>query len=69
MSMMDIETGNIIAASKGEGKSKSSYVKAGSKPFGMIRLGTYHVTQDSVYNAVQKASYAAVDQLLQTMIF
>lgn len=65
--MMDIDTGNIIMASKGEGKSKSSFTKVGSPHTGYFMIGTKKVTQDSVHNAVQKAAYAAVDQLIERL--
>ena len=61
--MMDVSTGDIVMAAKGEGKSKTSYVKAGTKAVGYISIGTKKVTQDSVHNAVQKAAYEAVDIL------
>ena len=65
--IMDISTGEILMASKGEGKSKSSFTKVGSPHVGYFSIGTKKVTQDSVHNAVQKASYAAVDQLVERL--
>lgn len=66
--MMDIETGNIIAIAKGDGKSKSSFVKiaAGNSLMNVnvVKIGTARVTQDSVHNAIQKAAYAAADGLM-----
>lgn len=66
--MMDIETGNIIAIAKGDGKSKSSFVKiaAGNSLMNVnvVKIGTARVTQDSVHNAIQKAAYAAADDLM-----
>ncbi|MDO4921338.1 MAG: CsgG/HfaB family protein [Phascolarctobacterium sp.] len=66
--MMDVNTGNIIMIAKGDGKSKSSFVKvvAGSSLMNVnvIKIGTVNVTQDSVHNAIQKAAYAAVDDLM-----
>lgn len=61
--MMDVQTGDIVMAAKGEGKSKTSYVKVKTQPVGIITIGTKKVTQDSVHNALQKAAYAAVDLL------
>lgn len=66
--MMDIATGNIIMVAKGEGKSKSNFVKIayGSSlaNVSVIKIGTVKVTQDSVHNAIQKAAYAAVDDFM-----
>ena len=65
--MMDVATGEIVMASKGEGKSKTSYVKAGAPTVGYITIGTHKVTQDSVHNAVQKAAYQAVDIMVERL--
>ena len=62
--VMDVETGDIVMVAKGEGKSKSSFVKAGQKFAGTIKIGAAKVTQDSVHNAIQKAAYTAVDDLI-----
>lgn len=66
--MMDIDTGNIIMIAKGDGQSKSSFVKVVAGPslmhVNVINIGTVKVTQDSVHNAIQKAAYAAVDDLM-----
>ena len=65
--MMDVTTGDIVMAAKGEGKSKSTYIKVKSKPVGTINFGTKKVTQDSVHNAIQKAAYATVDVLVDRL--
>jgi curli biogenesis system outer membrane secretion channel CsgG len=65
--VMDADTGYIVAAAKGEGKSKSSYVAAGNKAAGVVKIGTITVSQDSVHNAVQKAAYMAVDKLAKSL--
>lgn len=59
--IMDVETGDIVAAVKGEGRSRSSYVKvnAGKAALGgvhTLKIGTVTVTMDSVHNAIQKAA-------------
>lgn len=58
--VMDVETGDIIMAVKGEGKSKSSYVKVqtGNVFTGVqtLKIGTATVTMDSVHNAIAKAA-------------
>lgn len=61
--MMDVATGDIIMAAKGEGKSKTSYVAVSSKHAGVITIGSYTVTYDSVHNAIQKAAADAVNTL------
>lgn len=58
--VMDVETGDILMAVKGDGKSKSSYVRlhAGNPLTGVkvLKLGTVTVTMDSVHNAIAKAA-------------
>ena len=61
--IMEIDTGNIISAVKGEGQSKSSYVKVKSAPVLTLSVGTKTVTQDSVHNALQKASFDVVAKI------
>ena len=57
---MDVETGDILMAVKGDGKSKSSFVKlhAGNGLTGVkvLKIGTVNVTMDSVHNAIAKAA-------------
>lgn len=65
--IMDVDTGDILTMAKGEGVSKSTYVKAGSEPLGTISIGKSTVTQDSVHNALQKASYQAVDIMVKRL--
>ena len=65
--VMDVDTGEIIIAAKGEGQSKSSYVKIKSAPIFTVAVGTKTVTQDSVHNALQKASYDVVTKLEERM--
>lgn len=58
--VMDVETGDILMAVKGDGKSKSSFVKlhAGNDFTGVkvLKIGTVTVTMDSVHNAIAKAA-------------
>ena len=66
--IMDVDTGRILMMARGDGKSKSSYVnvsasKSGLKS-GVLTLGTVKVTQDSVHNAIQKAAFSTVDDLM-----
>lgn len=65
--MMNVETGEIISAAKGEGKSKSSFVKVGSDDIAVIEVGRTKVTQDSVHNAIQKAAFQSVDILIERL--
>ena len=67
MRMMDVTTGQIISASKGEGKSKSSFVKLSGGPILTVEVGTKKVTQDSVHNAIEQAAFQAVDILLERL--
>lgn len=58
--VMDVETGDILMAVRGEGASKSSFIniKAGhtKENVKVLQLGTQNVTMDSVYNAIAKAA-------------
>ena len=62
--IMNVETGEIISASKGEGKSKSSFVKVQGGEILTVEVGKTKVTQDSVHNALQKAAFQTVDVLI-----
>lgn len=63
--VMDIETGQIIGAAKGEGKSKGSFVRVKGGELATISIGRTKVTQDSVHNALQQAAFATVDKLIK----
>ena len=63
--VMKVETGEIISAAKGEGKSKSSFVKVAGGPVALLEIGTAKVTQDSVHNALQQAAFQTVDVLIE----
>ena len=63
--IMDVETGNILMAAKGEGKSASAFVGDGMEDF--IVIGTIKVTQTAVHNALQKAAFQAVDILIHKL--
>ena len=65
--MMDVETGDIVSMSKGEGKSKSSFTQIGS-PMYVITVGTTKVTQDSVHNSIREASYQATEILIDRVL-
>ena len=66
--MMDVETGDILMAVRGDGKSKSSYVnlQAGNSlaTVHTVKIGTAKVTQDSVHNAIKKAAENMVDNMI-----
>lgn len=59
--IVDIDTGNILMAAKGEGQSASSFIGDSEKKFFFI--GTTKVSQTAVHNALQKAAFQAVDVL------
>lgn len=65
--VMDVNTGTILTAVRGEGSSKSSYVSLGagtsSEKVVVITIGTKKVTQDSVHNAIQKAAMNVASNL------
>ena len=60
--MMNVETGDIICAAKGEGKSKS-----GKSSVILIEVGNSKVSQDSVHNALKKAAIQTVDILIDRL--
>ena len=60
--MMNVDTGEIVCASKGEGQSKSS-----GKTNSIISVGSNKVTQDSVHNSIKKAAFQAVDILAERL--
>ena len=65
--VMDVQTGDIVMMVKGDGSSKSSYVKAGAKILNkeqIVTIGTKKVTMDSVHNAIQKASVDVVNKMV-----
>ncbi|MBP3817095.1 MAG: hypothetical protein J6H31_02230 [Butyrivibrio sp.] len=66
--MMDVTTGDIVMAAKGEGKSKSSLTKVGADSLGYITVGTARISQVSVHNSIKKAAYAMVDKLTERLI-
>ena len=63
--VMEVETGKIISAAKGEGKSKGSFVRIKGSPTITLDIGRTKVTQDSVHNALQKAAFQTVEVLLK----
>ncbi len=65
--MMDVETGEIITAARGEGKSKSSKVKLSAPNVAYLTIGTAKVSQVSVHNAINKAAYSMVDLLIKRL--
>ena len=65
--IMNVETGDIIMAAKGEGKSKSSYVKIKGGEIATMKIGQTSVTQDSVHNAILGASNQTVDLLIERL--
>ena len=65
--VMDISTGQIIGAAKGEGISKGSFVQIKGGTVATVSIGRTKVTQDSVHNALQKAAFATVDKLIKQL--
>ena len=63
--VMNVETGEIVSAAKGEGKSKSSFTKVQGGPILTVEVGSSKVTQDSVHNALQQAAFQTVDVLIE----
>lgn len=65
--VMEIETGKIIGAAKGEGKSRGSFVRIKGSPVVVLEIGRTKVTQDSVHNALQQAAFQTVDKLIKQL--
>lgn len=65
--MMDVETGDIVTAARGEGQSKSSKVQFGTSHAGYFTIGSKRVSQVSVHNAVKKAAYSMVELLVKRL--
>lgn len=65
--MMDVTTGDIVTAARGEGQSKSSKIKVGASNVGYLTIGTKKIPQVSVHNAVKKAAYSMVTNLIQRL--
>lgn len=65
--IMDVATGEILMAAKGEGKSQSAEVTAGTDEIGVISIGSTKVYQVSVHNSLEKAAYNAVDLLIERL--
>ncbi|MBR5913784.1 MAG: hypothetical protein IKZ58_05440 [Selenomonadaceae bacterium] len=65
--MMDVETGEIVTAARGEGKSDSSKVKISIPNIAYLLIGTARVSQVSVHNAIKKAAYSMVDLLIKRL--
>ena len=63
--IMDVETGRILMAARGEGQSESAFV--GDATEKIFTIGTVKVTQTSVHNALQKAAFQAVDILTERL--
>lgn len=65
--VLDVRSGFIVAAAKGEGKSRSSLTDLRAIQHG-IKIGTVTLTQASVHNAIQKAAYDTVSLLEAKML-
>ena len=60
--MLDVQTGDILLAVSGEGKSESSNVKVGVNDDYGLQIGTNRVSSISTYNAIQKAAVNGVEK-------
>ena len=65
--VMEVKTGKIIGAAKGEGKSSGTFVKIKGSPVAVLEIGRTKVTQDSVHNALQQAAFQTVDKLIKQL--
>lgn len=65
--VMEVKTGKIIGATKGEGKSRGSFVRIKGSSVAVLEIGRTKVTQDSVHNALQQAAFQTVDKLIKQL--
>ena len=65
--VMEVKTGKIIGAAKGEGKSRGAFVRIKGSPIALLEIGRTKVTQDSVHNALQQAAFQTVDKLIKQL--
>lgn len=65
--MMNVKTGDIVTAARGEGVSKSSEIKVGKGKIGFITIGKNKIPQISVHNATKKAAFSMVDNLIKNL--
>lgn len=65
--VMEVETGKILSAAKGEGKSRGSFVRLKGAQMMMLEFGRSKVTQDSVHSALQQAAFQTVDILIKRL--
>lgn len=63
--IMEVETGKIIMAARGQGESESGFV--GESEGNFIAIGTVKISQVSVHNALQKAAFQATDILVERL--
>ena len=63
--IVDIESGKILMAAKGEGKSESALVNLDDKI--SITLGTKKVSQAAVHNALKKAAFQSAEILIERL--
>lgn len=63
--IIDIQTGRILMAAKGEGKSESALVNLDGEA--TVTIGTKRVPQVSVHNSLKKAAFQAADILIERL--
>ena len=63
--LMDVETGKIVMAARGQGDSESAFIGESDGKF--IAIGTVKVSEVSVHNALQKAAFQATDILTERL--
>lgn len=58
MRIVEVETGRVVLACRGDGRSTNSLVHA---PLRIIHIGTTGFDQEQVYDAIEKATMDAID--------
>ena len=62
--MVEVETGRVIAASSGKGESTAHRIEA---PLRLIRIGTEDISQEQVYDAIDKATAELSKKMLSAL--
>lgn len=63
--IIDVQTGKILMAAKGEGKSESALVNLDGEA--TVTIGTKRVSQVSVHNSLKKAAFQVTDILIERL--
>lgn len=63
--IIDVQTGKILMAAKGEGQSESALINLDGEA--SVTIGTKKVSQVSVHNSLKKTAFQSADILIQRL--